>query len=240
MKKANKKDKLDYVKEMAIQDDQSKFDIEASYEYIGLKLLYIINLFIQGDKFPTGKLSKDVYPLFLSQSIEFMLKEEESIELLKLNSRSYFEVLTKLYLNDYVADTFIQCYQPDERGNKRMDYNHLDIIEKLQEIISEFGTQKYVKFEFSYFIIKISESRYCIEISHELVSEVFKSIEAVMQEIIESENARLKDNYEDEELNTFVGPKSIDPKTIEPEIKKILPYYSKHIEHDGLRRLIEL
>ena len=225
---------------MMIQDEQSKFEIEASYEYIGLKLLYIINLFIQGEKFPTGKLSSKVYPVFLSQSIEFMLSEEESVELLKLNSRSYFEVLTKLYLNQYVAETFIQCCQPDQRGNKLIEYDHFEIIEKLHEIISEIGSEKYVKFEFSYFIIKISESKYCIEISQELVSDVFKSIETVMQEIIKSEKSYASINYEDEDSYNFVGPKSIDMKTIEPEIKKILPYYSKHIEHDNLEILIEL
>lgn len=41
---------------MMLKDEESRYSIESTYEYIGLKLLYIIKLFIRGDKFPTGKL----------------------------------------------------------------------------------------------------------------------------------------------------------------------------------------
>jgi hypothetical protein len=36
------------IKEMILKDEESKFEIEASYEYIGLKLLYILKLFFKG------------------------------------------------------------------------------------------------------------------------------------------------------------------------------------------------
>ena len=67
LKQANKDKTLDNVKEMMLKDEESRYSIESTYEYIGLKLMYIIKLFIKGDKFPTGKLIKTQYPLFLSQ-----------------------------------------------------------------------------------------------------------------------------------------------------------------------------
>lgn len=56
LKQAKRDKTLDNVKEMMLKDEESRYSIESTYEYIGLKLLYIIKLFIRGDKFPTGKL----------------------------------------------------------------------------------------------------------------------------------------------------------------------------------------
>ena len=100
-----KKKTLNGVKEILMKDEESKYEIETSYEYIGIKLLYIIKLFIRGEKFPSGKLDRHQRIQFLGQSIEFLLREEEATKLMKLNARTFFSVVSELYLNNYIAET---------------------------------------------------------------------------------------------------------------------------------------
>lgn len=104
-KQAKKNKSLNGVKEILLKDEESKYNIEASYEYIGVKLLYIIKLFIKGEKFPSGRLEKHQRILFLGQSIEFLLREEEATELMRLNSRTFFNVVSELYLSTFIAET---------------------------------------------------------------------------------------------------------------------------------------
>ena len=107
-KQAKKNRTMDEVKEILLKDEESKFSIEASYEYIGIKLLFIIKLFIKGEKFPSGKLNKYQRIDFLGLSIEFLLRHEEATELMRLNARTFFNVVSELYLNSSVAETLIR------------------------------------------------------------------------------------------------------------------------------------
>lgn len=158
-KQAKKNKTLDEVKEILLKDEESKFSIEASYEYIGIKLLYIIRLFIKGEKFPSGKLSKKQRIEFLAQSLEFLLRQEEATELMRLNSRTFFTVVSELFLNGFVADTLARHNEEDKvEPEEYIPLSHPKIVEILHQHILTIQDENFIKFEYSYFIIKIADS----------------------------------------------------------------------------------
>ena len=60
MKQGKKSKDLNNIKEIMLQDELTRYTIESSYEYSGLKLLHIIKCFINGEKFPSGKLNNKI------------------------------------------------------------------------------------------------------------------------------------------------------------------------------------
>jgi hypothetical protein len=48
-----------------------KSEIERSSTYIGYKILWIINLFLQGSKFPYGTLSNDLLHYYVLDIVRF-------------------------------------------------------------------------------------------------------------------------------------------------------------------------
>lgn len=172
---AKKCKSLDEVKEMCLKDNVSKHEIEASYEYIGLKLLYIIKLFMKGEKFPSGKLANKQKPYFLSQSVEFLLREKEATELMKLSSRTFFTIASEMFLNDNVAKAIKDLYITGDEIDLKIPYTHTQIIEILQDHILIIQKEEFIKFEYAYFIIKIAEAQVCKENAKELSIKVHQS-----------------------------------------------------------------
>lgn len=58
---------LDEIKTLHEKSREEMYTITSSYEYIGLKLMHILKLFIKGERFPEGKLSKEEHYNYISQ-----------------------------------------------------------------------------------------------------------------------------------------------------------------------------
>lgn len=158
-KKAIKYNSLDDVKEILLKDEESKYKVETSYEYIGLKMLYIIKLFIRGEKLPSGRLNEHQKTTFLAQSIEFLLREDEATELMKLDARTFFNVVSELYLNSYIAEILAhKNNELNDKGEPKIPYTHTKIVDILNERVLSIDAQQYIAFEYSYFVIRIAES----------------------------------------------------------------------------------
>lgn len=238
-KQAKKCKTLDEVKEILWKDEESKFSIEASYEYIGIKLMYIIKLFVRGDKFPAGKLNKNQRPCFLGQSVEFLMRETEAVELMKLNARTFFSVVSELFLNNFVAESLVELNQNvNDRGEPFIEYTHTKIIETLHDRILLMQKEEYIKFEYSYFIVQIAASDFCKTHAAELSHRVYFSIKNTLEEFINLKDAKdpsplgLKKKY------YYVGPEGMDPKKVENEILLILPTYTQKMDDGELEDLI--
>jgi len=242
-KQAKKLKSLDEVKEMILKDEESKFNIEASYEYIGVKLMYIIKLFINGDKFPSGKLQKGQQQLFLAQSVEFIMREDESLELLKLNSRTFFKVVAALFINDYVASQIIKMNKRlSDKGVPSIGYNHLQIIMTLHDRIMLIQTEKHIKFEYAYFIVQIANADCCKNDPQkvdELSNKVYNSIKNSMEAMIEFKEKNDKVPQEEyKQKYKYSGPDNIGPGKLQDDILKIMPVYAQKMEDSELEDLI--
>ena len=59
-------------KEMQKEKRQQKLDVEHSKTYIGYKLMWIIRLFLEGKKFPTGTLSSFKWRMYVFDIVRFI------------------------------------------------------------------------------------------------------------------------------------------------------------------------
>lgn len=66
------KQQRDKVREQQQKDRQAKLDIEHSTTYIGYKLMWVIRLFLQGKKFPTGTLSSFKWRMYVFDIVRFI------------------------------------------------------------------------------------------------------------------------------------------------------------------------
>ena len=237
-KQAKKCRSLDEIKEMLWKDNDSKHAIEASYQYIGLKLMYITKLFMRGDKFPSGKLTKNQRPLFLEQSIEFLMREDEAVELLKLNSRTFFMVSSEIFLNDFVADSLAELNsQLDENGEPVCPYTHMKIVDSLQSKIFLIQNEPHIQFEYSYFIIKIAASRFCKDNSDEFAGKVYNSVLNFLNEFIkhkETPVSELENKYK------YAGPDGVSIQKVEEDVLRVLHFYTPKMDNQELGKLIDL
>ena len=62
----------DAEKEGLKQQRQIKLDIEHSQTYIGYKLMWVIRLFLQGKKFPSGTLSSFKWRMYVFDIVRFI------------------------------------------------------------------------------------------------------------------------------------------------------------------------
>jgi hypothetical protein len=225
---------------MILKDEESKFSIEASYEYIGLKLMYIIKLFMKGDKFPSGKLSKTQSQWFLAQSIEFLIREEESSELLRLNSRTFFKVVSELFSNSFIASKLTELNKSlDEAGAAFIPTSHLDIISTLYDRVLAMQNEPHLLFEYSLFIIQICLSD-CLKLDAQKVDHLSTTLHSCLKNIM----AAYWDNDKKEKKDPigrnqkYSGPGNVEQKQVEDDILKILPYYAHEMDDGELEELI--
>lgn len=116
-----------------------------------------MKLFIRGERFPDGKIQKEKQPAYLAQSVRFITENAKSIELMQVNSRSYFMVVSEIYLNPVVANTLIEMNNSkDENGEIICPITHAMITEKLKEIVDTLNNVPFIKYEYSYFLIKVA------------------------------------------------------------------------------------
>ena len=81
-----------------MQNRQIKLDIEHSRTYIGYKLLWVIGLFIEGKKFPSGSLSSFKWRCYIYDIVRFLTNERFLAFFLSFDPFTFFEVAKKLFL----------------------------------------------------------------------------------------------------------------------------------------------
>ena len=82
--------KLNDIKAIPQKSEEEIHQLSTSYQYVGLKLMYIFKMHIKCEKFPEGKMNKYMHQNYLIQCIEFLWKNNDILELLQVNARSFF------------------------------------------------------------------------------------------------------------------------------------------------------
>lgn len=81
-----------------VENRQKKLEIEHSRIYIGYKLLWVITLFIEGKKFPTGTLSSFKWRCYIYDIVRFLTNDKFLSFFLDFDPYAFFQVLKKLFL----------------------------------------------------------------------------------------------------------------------------------------------
>ena len=66
--------------------------------YIGFKLLWVMSLFIEGKKFPSGSLSTFKWRCYIYDIVRFMTNEKFLVFFLEFDAFSFFDIIKKLFL----------------------------------------------------------------------------------------------------------------------------------------------
>ena len=75
-----------------------KLEIEHSKTYIGYKLLWVISLFIEGKKFPTGSLTSFKWRCYIYDIVRFLTNEKFMTWFLEFDPHSFLQIVKKLFL----------------------------------------------------------------------------------------------------------------------------------------------
>ena len=67
-----------------------KTQIERSQTYLGYKILWILNLFIDGKKFPAGSIREGKWQAYLLDIVEFLSNQDYLKTLLSIDAESVF------------------------------------------------------------------------------------------------------------------------------------------------------
>lgn len=78
-------------------DKNRKYEIEQSVFYIGYKLLWILSLFLQGKKFPSGNLDDSQFKAHTLNIVDFVSNEETLALLLDFDPEAFFQTVVCLF-----------------------------------------------------------------------------------------------------------------------------------------------
>ena len=141
----------------------SLFELMNSKQYIGDKLLWYINLCIDGYKYPKKeKINEKKYEFLIKDIFLWMIKKTILTELLNFDSLSVFSILTRLFtVNTIFASLFTLEYIPEKFEGiiyKNEQIKNSNIFILLNTIIENAkNLNKFsIHFDLYYFIIKIS------------------------------------------------------------------------------------
>ena len=97
-------------------------EIEHSKSYIGYKLLWVISLFIEGKKFPSGSLTSFKWRCYIYDIVRFLTNERFISWFLRFDPHEFMQTLKKLFLEqepyEYIRsqDSFIEMYRDQVAG----------------------------------------------------------------------------------------------------------------------------
>jgi hypothetical protein len=86
IRKVTKKD----ISLLQSADKNRKYEIEQSSFYIGYKLLWILNLFLNGKKFPSGQLDDSQFKAHTFNIVDFVTNDETLALLLDFDPEAFF------------------------------------------------------------------------------------------------------------------------------------------------------
>ena len=77
--------------------NEEKYRIQRSYVYIGYKFLWIVQMFLEGKRFPYGELTEQQWRYHVYDILNFVSAEEYLTELLDFDPDMFFRVIAKLF-----------------------------------------------------------------------------------------------------------------------------------------------
>lgn len=77
--------------------EKQKYAIEISNCYVGYKLLWIMQMFLEGKKFPDGTLDSEQWRIHVHHIVNFVTTEEYLRTILDFDSEMFFFVIEKLF-----------------------------------------------------------------------------------------------------------------------------------------------
>lgn len=236
----NNRVSLEDIKNLHKKDQEEAYGIAASYEYIGLKLMHILKLYIRGERFPEGKLPKESHYIYLSQSIGFLIQNEIATELIQVNARSFFIVVSEIYLNKQVSSMLVELNEEvDEAGRLTCPTTHQLLTKKLLEITDRLSSTPNIKFEYCYFVIKISLAECYKSNPQQFVAQATSSIQFVLDEILAFyQGDEVNRGSETRAANNYIGPGEIELSELEQEILDVLHTYSSFMNGNQLDGII--
>ena len=181
-----------------------------SKQYIGDKLLWYINLCVDGIKFPNKEIiSGKKYEFLIHDIFVWMIKKKNLTELINFDSLSVFTILTKFFnINAIFTSLFTLEYDPkqfegiiyhNEQINNTNIYLFLNIIIEIAQSINK----SFVQYDLYYFIIQISSKMGKLE--NEIIlkaAKFFINIESKIDELNkEKDNFGFRNkNFSNEEI----------------------------------------
>lgn len=94
---------MEQISLLAVDDNVEylkRREVESSQEYLGLKLLWIINLFFDGKQFPKGIMNSSQHKNYVYHIIKFILYPNVLKTMLDINADVVFDILLKLYVHE--------------------------------------------------------------------------------------------------------------------------------------------
>ena len=180
--------------------------LELSKQYIGDKLLWYINLCIEGNKFITNiKIEKEKYQKSIKLIFLWILKKKILDELLNFDSLSLFEILTKLFIKEESFES-IKSIEYDKKlfegiFYKEKEVDHASLLLTIDIIIDRAKelNKVSIKNDLYEFICKISTK--LEKLSNEIIMETSKYILSIETRINEYKNEKDYFGFRNKELN---------------------------------------
>ena len=212
-------------------------EILISQQYLGQKLLWFINLCLEGKKYPANEfISINIY-LNLIQSIFLWLTNDEIItNLLNFDSYTFFIIYSKFYTNDDLLNIIKKIGKetqlPSEINIDKGIIDNFDIKQINENIINKVMSMKNILIEddLNEYILKINSKEQILSIEH-----IINSIKYIL-------------NFKDfrskrEDLDDYFGyhNKSLDDEKIEYYsniINSVLENNKENIKIENLKQIL--
>ena len=180
--------------------------LEVSKQYIGDKLLWYINLCIEGKKFITNiEIEKEKYENSIKLIFLWLLKKQILDELLKFDSLSLFTILTKLFLKEEALKS-IKSIEYDKKLfegiiYKEKEVDHASLLLTIDIIIDRAKelNKISIKNDLYEFICKIASK--LEKISNEIIMETSKYILSIETKVNEFTNEKDDFGFRNKVLN---------------------------------------
>jgi hypothetical protein len=107
---------------ISIENRKQKLEIEHSSTYIGYKLLWVITLFLEGKKFPSGQLTSFKWRCYIYDIVRFCTNEKFMSWFLDFDPEAFFSVLKRVFLDtepqEYISSqhSWIAMYKEEVPG----------------------------------------------------------------------------------------------------------------------------
>jgi len=110
---------------LKIMESKRKYDCERSHCYLGYKLLWIMQTFLEGRQFPYGSLSQERWECYVFHIASLVTQSDFIVEFLKFDPVCFFDVIVKLFKGEPY------CFIIDElkRERKRVKLRPEGILE---------------------------------------------------------------------------------------------------------------
>ena len=131
---AAEKERRMVEKEKQQAERKLKLDIEHSKSYIGYKLMWIIRMFLEGKRFPTGTLSSFKWRMYVTDIVRFITNPMFLKWMLHFDAQRFFKLIEPLYLKHepytYIATQveFVREHKDEVAGLAECP-THLEILQ---------------------------------------------------------------------------------------------------------------